>query len=278
VESLGTFGTLYVVSAVLGFGYMIFSMVSGHIGHDAGGEHGAHEGFGGHDTGAHHIIGHGHAVGHDTGVHGHVGHGHAGHDTGGQSAGHGHGQAGHGQAGHGQAGHGQGGHDHGSDDPSNQLKEISKVTNMDANRTQQTPILLRIMSWISPASMAIFLAFFGITGMAIFKLGALSLVPAIAVGLIMRNVTMMLLRWFIRQSHVSTTSRVEECIGTSAEVCVSIQPGRTGEITYVLGSKRYNMPAKSNAPESVYKRGARVMISDVRDGVVFVEPWQELTI
>jgi hypothetical protein len=114
--------------------------------------------------------------------------------------------------------------------------------------------------------------------MAIFKLGALSLVPAIAVGLIMRNATMMLLRWFVSQSHVSTTSRVEEAIGHAAEVCVSIQPGRTGEVTYVLGSKRYNMPAKSAVAENEYKRGAKVMIADVREGVVFVDPWQELTI
>lgn len=245
MESLGTFGTLYVVSAVLGFGYMIFSMVSGHIGHDAGGEHGDHGALCGHDTGAHQVLGHSHGL-HDTGAHGH-----AGHDA---------------------AAHG-----HGSEDPATQLKEISKVTNLDQGRSQ-TPVLLRVMSWVSPASMAIFLAFFGITGMAIFKLGALSLVPAIAVGLLMRNVTMFLLRWFVRQSHVSTTSRVEECIGHAAEVCVSIQPGRTGEITYVLGSKRYNMPAKSNAAQSEYKRGSKVLISDVRDGVVFVDPWQELTI
>ncbi len=247
MESLGTFGTLYVVSAVLGFGYMIFSMVSGQIGHDAGGD-GCDGGLG--DTGAHHILGHGHGL-HDTGAHAQIGHGHGGYDA--------------------------GGHGHGSDDPATQLKEISKVTNLDHGRSQ-TPALLRVMSWISPASMAIFLAFFGITGMAIFKLGALSLVPAIAVGLLMRNVTMFMLRWFVRQSHVSTTSRVEECIGHAAEVCVSIQPGRTGEITYVLGSKRYNMPAKSNASENEYKRGAKVLISDVRDGVVFVDPWQELTI
>ena len=113
--------------------------------------------------------------------------------------------------------------------------------------------------------------------MAIFKLGLVSLVPAVAVGLIMRNAIMMLLRWFVRQSHVSTTSRVEEAIGHAAEVCVSIQPGRTGEVTYVLGSKRYNMPAKSAIAESEYKRGAKVMIADVREGVVFVDPWQELT-
>jgi hypothetical protein len=264
VESLGTFGTLYVVSATLGFGYMIFSMVSGQIGHDAGGDHGDHGALGGHDTGSHPLLGHGHA-GHETGAHGHVGggHGHAGHETGG----------------HGQAGHGQGGHDHGSgDEVANQLKEISKVTNVDGHSRAQTPALLRVMGWISPASMAIFLAFFGITGMAIFKLGALSLVPAIAVGLIMRNATMMLLRWFVSQSHVSTTSRVEEAIGHAAEVCVSIQPGRTGEVTYVLGSKRYNMPAKSAVAENEYKRGAKVMIADVREGVVFVDPWQELTI
>lgn len=273
VESLGTFGTLYVVSAVLGFGYMIFSMVSGHIGHDAGCEHGDHGALGGHDTGAHHIVGHAHGIGHETGAHGQIGHagshaqiGHSGHAAGGHTPA------------HGGAAHGidHGGHEQ-ADDAAAQLKEISKVTNLDQGR-DRTPVLLRIMSWISPASMAIFLAFFGLTGMAIYKLGIITLIPAIAVGLIMRNVMMFMLRWFVSQSHVSTTSRVEECIGQSAEVCVLIQPGRTGEVTYVLGSKRYNMPAKSNSADSVYKRGAKVIISDVREGVVFVDPWQELTI
>lgn len=254
MESLGTFGTLYVVSSVLGFGYMIFSMVSGQIGHDAGGEHGDHGALdGGHDTGAHQLLGH---------------HGHAAYDAGG----------GHGHGGHDHGGHDHGGHEQGSDDPATQLKEISKVTNVSAHGRNQTPVLLRVMSWISPASMAIFLAFFGLTGMAIFKLGFISLVPAIVVGLIMRNTMMFFLRWFVSQSHVSTTSRVEEAIGHEAEVCVSIQPGRTGEVTYVLGSKRYNMPAKSNAAESVFKRGAKVMIADVREGVVFVDEWQGLTI
>ncbi len=257
MESLGTFGTVYVVSAVLGFGYMIFSMVSGQIGHDAGGDGGDHGALGGHDTGSHPLLGHGHA-GHETGAHAQVG--------------------GHSHAGHAHGGHGHGGHDQGADDPATQLKEISKVTNMSAHSRHQTPVLLRVMSWISPASMAIFLAFFGLTGMAIFKLGFISLLPAIVVGLIMRNAMMFLLRWFVSQSHVSTTSRVEEAIGHEAEVCVSIQPGRTGEVTYVLGSKRYNMPAKSNVAESVYKRGAKVMIADVREGVVFVYEWQGLTI
>lgn len=247
MESLGTFGTLYVVSAVLGFGYMLISMVSGHLGQDAGGD-GDGGGFDGGDTGGHGAIGHQHAFGHDTGSHS-VAHG-----------------------------HGPGDHGHGADDAAAQLKEITKVGNVAAHHRQKTPVLLKVMSWISPASMAIFLAFFGLTGMMIFKLGALSLVPAIAVGLIMRNLVMMLLRWFIKQSHVSTTSRVEECIGHAAEVCVAIQPGRTGEITYVLGSKRYNMPAKMIAAEGEYKRGSKVLISDVRDGVVFVDPWQELTI
>lgn len=246
METLGTFGTVYVVSAVLGFGYMIFSMVSGQIGHDAGGDcdHGA---FDGHATGAHQLLSHNHGAGHDTGAHAQIGQSHSGHG-------------------------------HGGDDAATQLKEISKAASVDVQSRSQAPMLLRVMSWISPASMAIFLAFFGITGMAVYKLQALSLVPAILVGLIMRNATMMMLRWFVRQSHVSTTSRVEEAIGHLAEVCVSIQPGRTGEVTYVLGSKRYNMPAKSNEKESEYKRGSKVMIADVRDGVVFVDPWRELTI
>lgn len=235
VESLGTYGTLYVMSTALGFGYMIFSMAIGHFGADAGGD-GGDGGMGDHV--------------------GHIGHGHA--DV---------------------AGHGHGSDSHGHDDAgTNQLKVLSKTGNMDIHVRQRTPFLMRFMSWMSPTSMAIFLGFFGVTGLTLYKLGLISLVPAILAGLLMRNVTMLMLRWFVKNSHVSTTSRVEEAIGYEAEVCVSIQPGRTGEVTYVLGSKRYNMPAKSETADLIYKRGSKVMISDVRDGVVFVQPWQEITI
>lgn len=239
MESLGTYGTLYAVSSALGFGYMLFSMVIGHFGADAGGDGGA-DGLGDHV--------------------GHFGHGH------GDAASHGH-------------SHGHDGDSHGHNDSNtDQLKLLSKTGNIDVHVRQKTPFLLRFMSWMSPTSMAIFLGFFGLIGLTVYKLGLISIVPAIAAGLIMRNVTMVMLRWFVRNSHVSTTSRVEEAIGYEAQVCVSIQPGRTGEITYVLGSKRYNMPAKSETADLEYKRGAKVIISDIRDGVVFVQPWQEITI
>ncbi|MBC7999173.1 MAG: hypothetical protein IAF58_14585, partial [Leptolyngbya sp.] len=231
---------------------MIFSMAVGHFGSDAGGHHGgAHDAFDGH---VHGLLGHGGHGAHGFGDHGGHG-GHSGHES------HGHGS--------------NNGHD---DAPTDQLKALSKTGNIDIHTRQKTSLLMLFMSWASPTSMAIFLGFFGVTGMAIYKLGLISLIPAILAGFIMRNVTMMMLRWFVQHSHVSTTTRVEEAIGYEALVCVSIQPGKTGEITYVLGSKRYNMPAKSETADHEFKRGSKVMISDIREGVVFVQPWQEITI
>lgn len=265
MESIGTYGTLYVVSAVLGFGYMAFAMALGQLheaGHDTGfgdgGGHGAGHDFGGHDAG--------HDFGGDGGSHDF---GDGGHDAGGADAGH--------DAGGADAGHAEGSGT-GHDAVTQQAAQLTKVTGVHSPVRTQVHWTMRVMSIVSPMSMSLFLAFFGLVGMAIYKLGPISLIPAIAAGVIMRQVGQYALRTFVRASHVSTASKVEDAIGHSAEVSVSIQPGRTGEITYVLGSKRYNMPAKSQQEESEFKRGAKVLICDIKNGVVFVEPWTELTI
>ncbi|HEY9784766.1 MAG TPA: hypothetical protein V6D17_05125, partial [Candidatus Obscuribacterales bacterium] len=159
-----------------------------------------------------------------------------------------------------------------------QLHQLTKVTGAHAYVRRQGPDwTMKVMAVFSPLSISVFLAFFGLTGFCLQRfIGPFAIVPALIAGLVMRKVTTALIRAFVVRSHVSTASKVEEAIGHEAEVCVSIQPGRTGEVTYVLGSKRYNMPAKCVKDESEYKRGSKVLITDIRNGVVMVEPWQEL--
>ncbi len=258
MESLGTFGTVYVVSAVLGFGYMIFSMVSGQIGHDAGGEGGDHGALGGHDTGSHPLLGHGHA-GHETGAHAQLGgHGHAGPRTRWTWAWRARSKRR--RSGNSTERNFQSHQYVRAQPPPNACVAASNV--LDKPRFDgDIPGVFRLNR---NGNFQVRHYQFSACGHCRFDHAQHDDVSS-ADGLSANHTCPL-------------TSRVEEAIGHEAEVCVSIQPGRTGEVTYVLGSKRYNMPAKSNVAESVYKRGAKVMIADVREGVVFVDEWQGLTI
>jgi hypothetical protein len=76
--------------------------------------------------------------------------------------------------------------------------------------------------------------------------------------------------------NVSSVVRVNELIGHPAEVLIPIQKGRVGEVTYISGSTRLQAPAKPATPDMEFKRGAKVMISDIKDGFVYVEPWDDI--
>ena len=64
-------------------------------------------------------------------------------------------------------------------------------------------------------------------------------------------------------------------IGHMAEVTVPIVEGRTGEIMYIVQSKRFNSPARAAAASMEIKKGAKVMICDVSSQYTTVEPWTE---
>jgi membrane protein implicated in regulation of membrane protease activity len=136
---------------------------------------------------------------------------------------------------------------------------------------------LAFASLLSPMTISMFSAFFGITGLFVGKvfpfLGPFTLVPAIAAGVIVTALLMQAFSWLFAKSNVSTNARIDDLIGQAGEVCVPINQGRKGEITCVMGSKRYNYPAI--AAKAAIAKGSRVIISDYKDGVVTVEPWED---
>ncbi|HEY9867777.1 MAG TPA: hypothetical protein V6D08_01100 [Candidatus Obscuribacterales bacterium] len=304
-------GTLYLVAG-LAMGQLHGHADSG-IGHgDTGLGHDAAIGHGHGDAGIGHdaAIGHGHGdagVGHDAAI----GHGHGdagvGHDA---AIGHGHGDA---DVGHDAAiGHGHGDASGGTEPgqsgtpsghalapgvkhldasphidiassgmhhvvPAHHTSEAGPVQIIERRRFKPLRFLLTILS---PMTIAVFLAFFGISGLLLAKLlpflGPLTVPPAIIISLLITGQVLSLLRWMMFKMNVSSVVRVNELIGHPAEVLIPIQKGRVGEVTYVSGSTRLQAPAKPARPDMEFKRGAKVMISDIKDGVVYVEPWDDI--
>jgi hypothetical protein len=144
----------------------------------------------------------------------------------------------------------------------------------------RSAILGLLMSVLSPSKLAMFMAFFGFSGLilqsALGYLGDLSILAAILLGILGTRWLNQLFNTFARVSHVSSEAKVADMIGRIAEVSVPVNDGRIGEILYVAESKRYNFPARANVTGQSFPRGTQVMISDIRDHIAFIEPWNDI--
>ncbi len=149
---------------------------------------------------------------------------------------------------------------------------------MQGARTGSSPLMF-ILKLLSPTTIATFLFCFGATGLVIKRtfpaLGDLSLVPAIIFGYIGNRMLSGAMGWVTRKLHSSTNFREEDMIGTPADVTVSIPQGRTGEITYLVGSVRHTAPARNQLEGVSLAGSARVIIADIRDGIFYVEPFDD---
>jgi membrane protein implicated in regulation of membrane protease activity len=296
-------GQLYLLCTILGWGFIIACFAMGQIDHGGGGHsdggHIGHTGAGGH-AGGHgggHIGGHGgghangHGAGHATGHaggHGSAnGHGHGStHDIArgvAQSA-HGahgleahlgpgaHGAGGHG-SGHGGAGNGHGhGHGHGNGDDAH--TSVNPVV-----RARENKLFFTVIGILSPMSLSLFTGFFGSVGFLTWHyapwLGYLTLIPAIAVGAVATDVLKRTMSTIVGKLASSSLTKKEEAIGRIAQVNTPIAEGRLGEVSYVIGTTRFNASAKSNPGED-FARGSKVMIVDTQGPVVFVEPAKDI--
>jgi membrane protein implicated in regulation of membrane protease activity len=137
-----------------------------------------------------------------------------------------------------------------------------------------------ILSLLSPSKLAMFLAFFGFSGLilqsAFSYLGNLSLAAALILGILGTRWLNILFNTFAQSSYASSEARVADMIGREAEVSVPVQDGRIGEILYVSHSKRFNFPARSSKVGQTFAKGSHVMISDYRDHIAYVEPWTDM--
>lgn len=145
--------------------------------------------------------------------------------------------------------------------------------------TVRTNTYFQIMSVLNPTSISVFLGFVGLSGLAIKTAlpwtGLLSLLPACIIGfvavIVMRNV----FAYLTARLNVSNTHKSTDAIGHIAEVSTPIGVGGTGEVTYVIGTTRYNAAAKCAKPEETAGRGSKVIITEREGHLVFVEPYKE---
>lgn len=196
------------------------------------------------------------------------------------------------------AGAGAGGHDFGAADASGGHGLTSAQSEGSSGQLQQAmlatgahsvavaPANVRskaertILGFLSPMGIAIGLAFFGLAGLLILAnfawIGWWSVGPALFFSFLVSSIFKACVRWMAKNMEVSTESRVDELVGQVAEVNIPFKEGSTGEVIYVVGSKRYNAAARSYRRGASYARGSKVMILEVKQHMVLVEPYTDI--
>jgi membrane protein implicated in regulation of membrane protease activity len=107
--------------------------------------------------------------------------------------------------------------------------------------------------------------------------GWLTVIPAVLISLLISNSFKTAIRFMAKSMDVSSESKVSELVGTVAEVNIPFKDGSTGEVTYVVHSKRYNAAARPFKPGTIFTRGSKVMIVDIKeDHTLLVEPYADI--
>jgi len=138
------------------------------------------------------------------------------------------------------------------------------------------------MSILSPMSMSLFTGFFGSVGFITWHyapwLGYITLIPAITVAVVATEILKRAMTTLVSKLSSSSLTRKGEAIGRIAQVNTPITEDRMGEVTYVIGTTRFNSSAKAAKPGEAFARGTKVMIVETDGPVVFVEPASDLDV
>lgn len=280
---------IYIVCAAIGSVFLVACAfmgahhggTGGHGGHVGGGHTGVgHGGAGGHTGIGHSGAGGQTAIGH-SGAGGHTAIGHSG-ATGGHSIG----QTGHAGAGHGGTGGGvHSGAAQGTNAGGNELIHAAQLQastgpfHAPTREEEKGGPVEALLSALNPTIITTFLAFFGLTGLFFISsfpaLGYLTLAPALIGGFVSIKVVTTVMNAAFARMYSSSAATEQELIGRMAEVTVPISPGRTGEVTYIVSSKRYASPAKAKSPDAEIKKGTKVYICDHQPNFVLVDLWTD---
>lgn len=230
--------------------------------------------------------------------HGHTGGHHGGSHGAGHGSGHGAANAGHG-SGHGSSHGGHGAHHgpvHGSGLPGHGdlsapgadahaqamsgffgrkvLGKIEHSAHMHLPHFHTHHVWPVMVDYFNPTSVAIMLSMGGVVGFLCLQINSiprvLSLPIAVVIGLIVRKIFFAVLEKFSEIATVSTAVRTETAIGGEATVCLPFSSGKTGEVFYEIGGKRFNSAARSHDGNASFVRGQTVWVTDIQDGVFIV--------
>lgn len=295
---------IYIMCTMFGTLALLASAVLGGFAH----AHGAH----GHSPAGHgqgHALGHGHAAGHGHSLtaHAHIGgHGHSATTHASPAGAHGARggpQAGHALRGGGQArsaapaahtagGHAQGRISAGARSGAQTNAAAGQTGTAEGNAvvpaTSTTTVLsspdesaiAKVLVLINPTTISSFAVWFGATGLIMWRLlpfldPALSLPVALTGGVLATRATLTVIGALASRLHQSGSFSQESLIGLQAEITVPVNAGRTGELTCIAGGPRYTLSARALNPEAAFRRGALVIIADVKDDVAYIEPWPD---
>lgn len=130
-------------------------------------------------------------------------------------------------------------------------------------------------SIINPAVILSFLAIFSASGYILEKSTGLSSVASIIIALTVAIILVSLIHFFIllpmSKAEQSMTFSLNDLIGNSGKVITSIPLDGLGEVLVTQNASVMGYPARS-IKNSVITSGERVVIKDVEDGVLIVEP------
>jgi len=160
------------------------------------------------------------------------------------------------------------------------MVKIQSITNpFHVSAPDENGFMAKFLGLINPTSLAAFLAFFGITGIIATEtfplLNVFTLLPALIGGFVMKELILSAMSYAFARAYSSSAVDVQDLIGRVAEVTIPIPAGRTGEIQYIAGSKRFNSPAKCKNPEQELPRGSKVMILETGDKCMLVDLWTD---
>jgi membrane protein implicated in regulation of membrane protease activity len=125
-----------------------------------------------------------------------------------------------------------------------------------------------------------FTGFFGAGGFLAWHyapwLGYMTLIPAGVSGVIATEVMKRAMSLLVSKLSSSSLIKQEDSIGRIAQVSTPISDGRLGEVSYVIGTSRFNASAKAAHPGETFIRGSKVMIVETEGPVVYVETAKDI--
>jgi membrane protein implicated in regulation of membrane protease activity len=136
-----------------------------------------------------------------------------------------------------------------------------------------------VLEFLNPMVLATFMTYFGLTGLILHftmpALGLIGIAPSVIVGVIATRVLLFVMHWMFAKMEVNSVAVVEDLVGTFATVTLPVTTGRVGEITYIVEAKRFTGPAKPLDGKTEFQRGSGVMISEIRNNIMYIEPWTD---
>jgi hypothetical protein len=130
------------------------------------------------------------------------------------------------------------------------------------------------------ATVTAFLAWFGGTGYLLTQFGGLWAVPALVLavltGLAGAGLMFLFMVKVVWSPHENLNPDDYEVVGLLGVVSSSIREGGTGEILFPQAGTRRTSGARSENGQAI-KRGVEVVITQYKNGLVYVRPWAELS-